>query len=177
LQFAGLFFERSISQLMSSVRKHTDYPGSKDVFLRFKTSARPLNQNKVFIRLRNFDCHVEKITSMLKLNPTKGWTKGDLIPNRQNAYRKQSRWELIAPVSPEDDVSKHIDFLLDAIEPKKAAFKKLINQYDGELTIVSHLTKDCCLSARLHNHAIKRIAALGLSIDFDLHFHLQENSP
>lgn len=156
---------------MAPIQKHTGFPGSKEVNLRFKISKRPAKQSKVLIRIYNFDCHVEEINSLLKLNPTQGWQKGDLIPNKRSVYRKQSRWELLSSVSQKDDVCKHIDFLINVVEQKKKAFKILVSKYEGELAIVFHITEHSKARINLSKDLIGRIAALGLAMDFDLHFH------
>lgn len=132
-------------------------------------------ENKVFARIHEFDCSLEEITSKLKLNPTNGWLRGELIPNRkQNVYRKQSTWELKASVSPDSPVNEHVEFLLNAIEPRKEAFKELVNKYEGELSVVSFFKEDFNPGINLSNALIKRIADLGLEIDFDLYFFLAD---
>jgi hypothetical protein len=129
-------------------------------------------ENKVFIRIHEFDCTLEEITSKLQLKPTNGWLKGDLIPNRkQPIYRKQSTWELKAAVPADSPVEIHIEFLLNAIEPIKDVFKSLTSKYEGELAIVSHIREDFNPGMHFNTTLVKRVAELGLEIDFDLYFY------
>lgn len=129
-------------------------------------------ENKVFIRIHEFDCSLEEITSKLQLKPTNGWLKGDLIPNRkQPVYRKQSTWELKASEAPDSPVEAHIEFLLNAIEPVKDAFKSLVSKYEGELAIVSHIRDDFNPGMHFNSALVKRVSELGLEIDFDIYFY------
>jgi hypothetical protein len=129
-------------------------------------------ENKVLVRIHEFDCSLEDITSKLHLKPTNGWLKGELIPNRKQAvYRKQSTWELKASVSPDSPVEIHIEFLLNAIEPVKEMFKALVSKYEGELSIVSHIREDYNPGMHFSSALVKRISELGLEMDFDLYFY------
>jgi hypothetical protein len=129
-------------------------------------------ENKVFIRIHEFDCSLDEITSKLQLKPTSGWLKGDLIPNRkQPVYRKQSTWELKASVSHDSPVEVHIEYLLNAIEPVKDIFKSLVSKYEGELAIVSHIREDFNPGMNFSSTLVKRMSELGLEIDFDIYFY------
>ncbi len=132
-------------------------------------------ENKVFVRIHEFDCSLEEISSKLQLKPTNGWLKGELIPNRkQPVYRKQSTWELKASVSSDSPVETHVESLLSVIEPVKEVFKALVSKYEGELSIVSHIREDFNPGMHFDSTLIKRVAELGLEIDFDLYFYPED---
>ena len=97
-------------------------------------------KNKIYVRIHNFDCSLEEITSKLKMNPTGGGLKGDPMPGRKTQIlRKQNTWEKRSVLSDDHPVNEHVESLLNELEMKKEAFKELVSKYEGELAFVSYI--------------------------------------
>lgn len=107
------------------------------------------------------------IRAMTALNITKGWNKGDAWNNSTRRFTV-ARFE---PHTTPGTFEEKIESLLDLLEQDREGVQRLVMEADAGIQVVAifhngntmlggvHLTKEC----------IQRLAALNLSIDFDLY--------
>ena len=79
-------------------------------------------ENKVFLRVHEFDCQIDTISNELGVEPSKSWLKNELIPNREgDIRRKQSTWEYQSRLDLTESPERHIESILKLFESKKIA--------------------------------------------------------
>ena len=109
-----------------------------------------------YFHVRGFDCPVEQISELLQLAPSSTWVKGK--PGVAGRPRQFSNWELCSPL-PRTEVfqDSHRERVLQAIK-----------LYECGLQGVGYYTNE---NPGFHMEAelVSRIAAFGLSVDFDLY--------
>lgn len=126
---------------------------------------------KVYIKIHEFDCSIEEITNLIGINPTKAWLKGDVIPNRKgNIKRGISSWILQSALSTDNKIEDHIDYLLNIVKSNYEVFKKLLQKYNGELTIVIYSYVENNLGFTLAADKLKDFINIGFTLDVDIYY-------
>jgi Domain of unknown function (DUF4279) len=130
-------------------------------------------QTYVTLCLYHDDLGPEVVSQDLGLQPTLAHKRGEIrnAANEQQYAYKTGGWFLESTgVVHSRDVRRHIDWLLDLIEPKLGTLKRL--RAAGYATVVS------CFWVSAHWHGgpmlcpaqLARLAALGLEVWFDIYF-------
>jgi hypothetical protein len=133
------------------------------------------NENKVFLRIHEFDCLIEDITSELGIEPTKSWIKGDLIPDREGEIRrKQSTWEYQSQLSQSEYIERHVESLLELVESKKESLQKFSKIYQTELAIVIYEYESPNVGFSLDKEIVQRISDMGLILDVDIYVLIEK---
>jgi hypothetical protein len=131
-------------------------------------------ENKVFLRVHEFDCPIEDISNELGIKPTKSWLKDELIPNREgDIRRKQSTWEYQSQLNPLDSVEKHIVAILKLFELKKEKLIKYSQEYETEMSIVIYEYESPNVGFSLEKQMIQKISSFGLVLDVDVYVLLE----
>lgn len=108
-----------------------------------------------------------EITDVLSLQPTESWRKGD--PGAYNPSRPDSGWCYYSPLPRSNlRIEEHVEALLPLLESKSSAVNELGSRFKTYLVCVGHFSESSP-SFFLSSSVVKRIAALGLSIDCDLY--------
>ena len=117
----------------------------------------------------------DTITKALGVQPDRAWSKGDqrgrrMDPPTENRLPRHTfgGWELNASCSPYDEFEDQLEQLLNQIEALPDAVHDYILRYDGIL-IVGYSSAEVSLGFYLSPQSIQRMAALKLSIVFDIY--------
>lgn len=123
------------------------------------------------------DEHLEPdmITKALGVEPDRAWVKGDqrgINPTSVTENRLPrhdfGRWTLRAPCSPYDEFEEQLNRLLDKLEGLPAILATYIERYDG-IFVVGYSSAEVSIGLYLSPETIRRMAALKLSIVFDIY--------
>jgi len=112
------------------------------------------------------------ITQALGVEPDESWSKGDPIlpdapPERMRTH-EFGRWALDVPCSPYDNFEEQLDKLITRLEALSPILKEYIVAFDGGIR-VGYSSGEVSIGFYLSSQIIQRMAALGLSIDFDIY--------
>lgn len=110
----------------------------------------------------------EEVDAMLGLRATRTHRKADRCSHRNLAVWQESLWLLESPLGKDRDLPEHLDWLLDALEPKLDVLRSLSIKYRVDLF--------CGFSSgtgqggfALDHDRLLRIARLGVPMVFDLY--------
>jgi hypothetical protein len=125
--------------------------------------------------VREFEGDAKKISDLLQLVPTRTWQKGE--PGIAGRPRAFSNWELHSPL-PRTEIfqDSHLLALLDVLEGKREHVVQAISKFECGLQGVGYYTNENP-GFHMNGQLISRIAALGLSVDFDLYCHCDHEQP
>ncbi|MBW8186720.1 DUF4279 domain-containing protein [Shewanella nanhaiensis] len=126
--------------------------------------------------VEGFECSIDEISSILKLQPTDFHLKGDLISERHMRLRKRSSWKYKSTLPRSEPFQDaHLENLLIVLKDRKEAIAQLNKDYDVGINCVGYYTN---VNPGFHMSAnlIKSYAELGLSIDFDLYNSCEPDS-
>jgi hypothetical protein len=113
------------------------------------------------------------ITTNLGIPPDESWRKGDkrhlkgLIPESIPPHTF-GRWSLNPHCSPYDDFEEQLDRLITRLEALPPILKEYIEAFDGGF-LVGYSSGEVSIGFNLSPQIIQRMAALGLSIVFDIY--------
>lgn len=116
----------------------------------------------------DFEENPSEITDKLEIQPTKTWMKGDI--GLTNKLREFNNWEVHSPLErSEIFLNKHIEAVLDIIEPKQVLILKFReNGWHIGINCVGYYS-DEHPGFHLSSNIISRLAKLSLDVDFDLY--------
>lgn len=126
--------------------------------------------------VEGFECSIDKISSILNLQPSDYHLKGDVISEKNKRYRKRSSWEFQSTLPRSEPFQdSHLENLLSVLKDRKEAIAQLNNDYEVGINCVGYYTN---VNPGFHMSAdlIKSYAELGLSIDFDLYNYCEPES-
>lgn len=109
-----------------------------------------------------------EITRLVGIAPTAAWKRGDPTPARPAVLRTQSRWILASPSERSEEVDVQISRLLDELERSAVGVRSAVDRF-GAGILVAMYAEEVNPGASLDADSIRRLAALGLRIDFDIY--------
>ena len=128
-------------------------------------------QEEVYIKLRFVETNLipEKITNLIKENPTICGKKGDLIRGRKLLI-DVGCWIYKSILAPPWNVGEALEKLLPMIEPN-VKLRKYCKDFniDIEFSVIMYLAENAPI-VTLEPPLLQRIANIGASIDFDIYF-------
>ena len=114
-----------------------------------------------------FECSIGDITKCMGLEPTRAWNKGD--PGRYKNEMSFSGWDLYSPMPRGDKaIDEQLEALLPVLEQRAAAIHDIAKKYQAGISCVGYFN-NFSPGFHLSRETVSRIAALGLSVDFDLY--------
>ena len=125
--------------------------------------------NQVYFTATSEELSEIELSTMTKLNPTKGWSKGDL---RKNGKSKHTFSRISIEPNPEpDEFEDKLHKLLDYLEQDKEGILQLVNKAEAWIGVHMKIHNGNGMIGGIHldDISIQRMAALGLSIDFDMY--------
>ncbi|WP_017661338.1 DUF4279 domain-containing protein [Baaleninema simplex] len=124
----------------------------------------------VYFSLSRFDFQPDRISELLKLEPTKFWKSGDLYSGTKRKY-KFSVWRLKSETSPSEiDFEKHIKNLLFVLEPKKEIVAELCRKYYGEFACSAYFSpQESTPIIHFDKKTLLKCVELNIEIDVDLY--------
>ncbi|WP_143309451.1 DUF4279 domain-containing protein [Chitinophaga vietnamensis] len=128
-------------------------------------------KTKVYLKIHDFDCAVDEITTLIGINPSQAWQEGDLIPGRNTDMRRKfSSWILASNADAHASIEEHVEALVNIISPRLKVFKDLISIYRGELTIVVYAYNEYNVGGYVNKDKLRVLLDLGVSLDIDIYF-------
>lgn len=125
--------------------------------------------------VEGFDCSCEAITEQLQMAPSKTHGAGD--PRRSGQPRQTNSWELLSPLARgENLIQEYLDALLPLLEARAPVVQDLASRYSAGINCVGYFYGSNP-GLHLSSQLIARIAALKLSVDFDLYNYGEDDAP
>lgn len=112
------------------------------------------------------DCN--QVTNILKLEPTKSWSQGE-IDTRRNKPRRIMFWALESGLNDQSPIEDHISTLLNKLEAKADCIANLPIDFAKLIQCVGYFPASEH-GLHLPSEVIKRLANLGLDIDYDFYY-------
>ena len=109
-----------------------------------------------------------EVTALLGLEPTAAWKDGDRVPGRPDARRPGSAWRIQSPPPRTATFEDQLQALLEILETRADQVRAAAKRYHAQISCAGYFASfnpGFGLSAQ----HVARIAALGLSMDFDLY--------
>jgi hypothetical protein len=127
------------------------------------------SDNKVYFRCTSKDLTCGQLCSMTHLQPTEGWSFGDLRKSGKSKYDFSAIHFLPNP-EPDEFEDKLIK-LLDFLEKDTDGVKRLVDTTSGSIQVAMtfHNGNGMFGGPLIDKKSLKRLADLGLEINFDLY--------
>ncbi len=135
-----------------------------------------VNKSHIRFCVYDFGDDPSVVTKSIGLEPTKSFSKGQSIPNQQNAFWHRSAWELQSPLPLSDEIEAHLGALLTVLESNIESVRKAKEIFEAGISCAIYYHEGFNQGILLPEAMVRRIAKLGLSIDFDLYFLAEDIS-
>jgi hypothetical protein len=130
---------------------------------------------KVYFGVFEFGDDPLVVTRLVGAEPTQAWVKGEALPQRPSGRRTHSRWSLSSPLSPAEPVEDQIAALLPLLEARADGVRAVATQFKAGIMCAMYFDQFTA-GVHLPEDLIARIAALKLSLDFDMYFLSESES-
>jgi hypothetical protein len=145
---------------------------SEDIYMDYRLTHERRPSTVISLIISDENLEPDVITQALGVEPNEAWSKGDpIFPNAPPEHRRThefGRWELDAPCSPYDTFEEQLEKLITRLEALPPILKEYIATFDAGL-LVGYSSGEVSIGFYLSPQIIQRMAALGLSIDFDIY--------
>jgi hypothetical protein len=124
-------------------------------------------EHHVYFAVFGFGDDPAVVTGAMGVEPTKAWAKGEPTGIRKGT-QTHSRWTLQSTLPLGEPIKAHFENLLPQLESRREAVAEVRTRFEARLEVAAYwreVNPGFCLSASI----VKRIAALGLEVDFDLY--------
>jgi len=120
----------------------------------------------VYFAVHGFGESPQVVTELLGIAPTTAWAVGDAGPH--GSARHLARWSLASPAGETATVEDQLAELLPPLEARAASVAETARQFDAGIECAAYFHE---VNPGFHLDAalVARVAALGLSLDFDLY--------
>jgi hypothetical protein len=127
------------------------------------------NYNSVYLKVISDQLSFQELSSLTKLQPTSGWSKGDLRKSGKSNYNFTALH--FEPNTEPDEFEDKLKKLLDFLDQDKEGILKLIEQTNSQIQVatVFHNGNTMLGGHHLDKETIKRLSFYNLEIDFDLY--------
>ncbi len=125
-----------------------------------------MDRNHVAFCVFEFGDDIATVTDMMGVEPTEAWIKGEPTPK---APRNHSRWVLKIPLDLDRHIEDHLEALLQLLEARHEAVTSVAARYEAGIMCAIYY-EDFTPGFHLSEDLVRRIANLGLCMDFDLYF-------
>ena len=128
------------------------------------------DETRVYLWVTDFGPDASIVTKSIGLEPTYVQIAGR--PNAQ--FPKMTNrihcWEFHSPLSLDSHIDEHFDALLQLLEPHAAAIKTASLTFRAGINSAVYYYENFTPGIHLSEHAVKVIASMNISVDFDLYF-------
>ena len=128
-----------------------------------------MDANRLYFAVGSFGEDPQVVSALLGLAPTEIWERGRPRPGRVDGFVKHERWKLDSPLPETEPFERHLEALIAQLETCADGVREAASRFRARLVCYSHFhtwNPEFDISA----DQIRRIAALGLSFEFDLYF-------
>ena len=128
-----------------------------------------MDEIHVFLSILDFDpAPPARVTELLGMEPTAAWTKGDAVPGLPRTRRLHSAWRIESPLPRTATFEDQLQALLDILETRAGQVRAAAELYGAQITCAAYFD-GVNTGFGLSAGDVARIAALGVSMDFDLY--------
>ena len=127
------------------------------------------DETRVYFGVFNFEGAPDVVTLAAGVEPTRQWVKGEPYGDK-GGIRTHSRWELASPASHDSSFESQLDALLDLLEERAEAIRSVTASFEAGVNVAAYFRESFNPGFHTSAAALKRLADLGLSLDFDLYF-------
>ena len=128
-------------------------------------------ETHVCLKVCEFGDDPSVVSSLLGIEPTIAWVKGDRYPNPNlKARRTYSCWMLESGLGKTEPLEAHLEGLLAKVEPLRAQIQQITGRFEVEVSVAQYFG-EWNPGHQLDAPMLRRLAKLGLTIDFDLYCH------
>ena len=130
----------------------------------------------VFLGVFDFGDDLEAVTTIMGVEPTVAWLRGDQHEPHPTARRTHSRWALHSRLPPSASFEDHLHALLDQLDERPDRVQRVASEFRAAVWAAIY-TPDYNPRMTVSPSAAGRLAALGLGIDIDLYHFLTGDDP
>lgn len=116
------------------------------------------------------------VTQAMGVAPTTAWIKGAPITNARGGKQTHSRWVLQSTLPLTEPIEAHFDNLLPQLENRRDAVAEVVSRFEASLCVAAYWY-EVNPGFQLTANTIRRVAALGLEVDFNLYYLGGSGSP
>lgn len=128
------------------------------------------DKTHVYLWVTNFGQDAAVVTELIGLEPSYIEIPGQPRPHPSKMVGRRHCWELHSPLPLTAHIDDHFDALLHLLEPHAAAISNVSTVFKAGINAAVYYYKDFQPGIHLSAHAVKVLAAMNLSVDFDLYF-------
>ena len=127
------------------------------------------NYNSVYLKITSETFSFDEISSLTKLKPTGGWSKGD--PRKLGRSKYNNTTLHFEPNKEPDGFEDKLKKLLDFLDQDKQAILGMIGKTNSQIQVVTvfHNGNTMLGGHHIDKETLKRISMYNLEIDFDLY--------
>jgi hypothetical protein len=125
----------------------------------------------VFLGIFQFGDDPQVVTDLLGVAPTKAWAPGAAMPGKageRGGRWPHGRWVLVSPGGRQASVEEQLLSLLPLLEERPDALAEAKRRYEVGLMCAAYY-HEVNPGFHLDVELLRRVAALGLDLDFDLY--------
>jgi hypothetical protein len=135
-----------------------------------------MDQIHIYLSISGFEpAPPAQITALVGLEPTAAWTDGDRVPGHSRARRPGSAWRIQSPLPRTASFQDQIQALLEILESRANQVRAAADRYHAQISCAGYFASFNPGFGLSAGH-VARIAALGLSMDFDLYCLPEEDA-
>ena len=128
-----------------------------------------MDEIHVYLSISDFEpAAPSDVTALLGMEPTAAWRKGDAIAGLRRACRPTSAWRLQNPLPRTASFEDQLQALLEILEPGADQVRAAAERYGAQISCAAYFASFNPGFGLSADH-VARVAALGLSMDFDLY--------
>lgn len=135
-----------------------------------------MNATRLSFVVTGFGDDPSIVTDLLKLEPTRVWRRGEPIPGRRSPPVAQEVWAVESLISTEESVAAHFDWLLSELERCLVGAREVASRFEAHFSLYHHCSS-FNTSFELPATLIRRAAAIGVGIEFDMYFMPADEPP
>lgn len=121
---------------------------------------------RVYFGVFNFDADPQSVTDAIGLQPHQSWRTGESGPHRSR--RTHDRWEFRAPTCAAAPFEVQLDELLSILEARRDRVRQVVESFEAGICCTAKYRDTVNPGFHLSQDVVRRLADLGMSIDFDL---------
>ena len=125
-----------------------------------------MSEIHVHFAVLGFSGSPQAVTDLLGLAPTEAWATGD--PGLRGHPRRFARWNLASPAGVHATIKDQLAALLPLLEARAAAVAEAARRFEAGIQCAACF-REANPGFHLDAALVARVAALGLSLDFDLY--------
>ncbi|MBC8106066.1 MAG: DUF4279 domain-containing protein [Anaerolineae bacterium] len=124
-------------------------------------------EHHVYFAVFGFGDDPAVVTQAMGIEPTEAWVKGEPT-GRRRGIRTHSRWVLQSALALVEPIEDHFEDLLPQLECRRDAVADVRTRFEARLAVAAYW-RELNPSFRLSAEIVRRVAALGLDVVFDLY--------